>query len=117
MFGKYIHRAVSAFLLFFVFIAPSVAQNPPAAAPQPPPMPHLDVYGFVMTDFGYDLRTNDPNWFDVNRPTKLPSFDREFGRDGKIFAGVRQTKFGVKGYEPTPWGELRTQFEFDMFGV
>lgn len=26
-----------------------------------------------MTDFGYDLRSNDPDWFDVVRPTKLPS--------------------------------------------
>jgi hypothetical protein len=80
-------------------------------------MPRLDIYGFVMTDFGYDVRSNDPNWFDVVRPTKLPSFQDEFGRSGRTFAGVRQTRFGVKGSEQTPLGELKTQFEFDMFGV
>jgi outer membrane DcaP-like protein len=106
---------ISPIIFFFSIIAPAAAQTPAPA--QAPPVPRLDIYGFVMTDFGYDLRTNDPNWFDVNRPTKLPSFDREFGRDGKTFAGVRQTRFGVKGYEATSWGELRTQFEFDMFGV
>jgi hypothetical protein len=82
-----------------------------------PPVPRLDIYGFVMTDFGYDLMQNDPNWFDVTRPTKLPSFKNEFGRNGRTYAGVRQTRFGVKSYENTPMGELKTQFEFDLFGV
>ena len=31
------------------------------------------VYGHVMTDAGYQFFTADPNWFDVMRPTKLPS--------------------------------------------
>jgi len=60
---------------------------------------------------------NDPNWFDVNRPSKLPAFKNEFGRNGRTYAGVRQTKFGIKAYEDTPLGELKTHFEFDMFGV
>src|SRR4051812_19925704 len=94
---------------------PDPATQAPAA--QTPAVPRFDIYGFVMTDFGYDLRSNDPNWFDVLRPTKLPSFNREFGRNSRTFAGVRQTKFGVKGSEPTPFGELKTQFEFDFFGV
>jgi hypothetical protein len=51
------------------------------------------------------------------RPSKLPSFAGEFGRDGKTYAGVRQTRFGVKGYEATQYGEMKTRFEFDMFGV
>jgi hypothetical protein len=77
----------------------------------------LDIYGFVMTDFGFDLMQNDPNWFDVNRPSKLPAFKNEFGRNGRTYAGVRQTKFGIKAYEATPMGELKTHFEFDFFGV
>jgi len=51
------------------------------------------------------------------RPTKLPSFRDEFGRDGRTFAGVRQTRFGVKGFQPTNYGELKTTFEFELFGV
>src|ERR1051325_8653863 len=97
-------------LLLLLLAAPQTA---PAASQTAPAAPRLDIYGFVMTDFGYDLRANDPDWFDVNRPTKLPSFDRQFGRDSKIFAGVRQSRFGVKGVEPTSWGDLKTQFEFD----
>jgi DcaP outer membrane protein len=92
------------------------AQTAPTQA-QTPPKPYLDVYGFAQLDLGYDFKTNDPNWFDVNRPTKLPSFAGEFGRDGKTYAGVRQTRFGVKGSEPTALGELKAVFEFDMFGV
>ena len=35
---------------------------------------NIDLYGFIMLDTGYDFKTNDPDWFDVVRPTKLPSF-------------------------------------------
>jgi len=34
----------------------------------------FEVYGFAMLDAGYDFKSNDPNWFDTVRPTKLPSF-------------------------------------------
>jgi hypothetical protein len=46
---------------------PAAAQNPPCAPPCAPPataqpatVPYLDIYGFVMTDFGYDLRKLKP---------------------------------------------------------
>jgi len=100
--------------------APCPTPNPcqtPAPSPPALALPRLDIYGFVMTDFGFDLMANDPNWFDVNRPSKLPAFKNEFGRNGRTYAGVRQTKFGIKAYEDTPLGELKTHFEFDMFGV
>lgn len=78
----------------------------------------LDIYGFAQLDMGYDFGQNDPDWFDVVRPTKLPSFQNEFsGRDGIFYASVRQTRFGVKSYLPTALGELKTIFEFELFGV
>ena len=104
--------------------SPGQATTPPAlpSAGQAPPTPavpdqRLEVYGYVMTDFGYNFETINPDWFDVMRPTKLPSFRDEFGRDGKTFAGLRQTRFGVKGFQPTKYGELKTTFEFELFGV
>src|SRR4029077_16172642 len=48
------------------------AQTAPTQA-QTPPKRYLDIYGFAQLDLGYDFKTNDPNWFDVNRPSKLPS--------------------------------------------
>ncbi len=51
------------------------------------------------------------------RPTKLPSFDDEFGDDGRTYAGVRQSRLGVKGYIPTGDSEIKTIFEFELFGV
>ena len=54
-----------------------------------------------MLDFGYQFKQSDPGWFDVVRPTKLPSFKDQFAPDGKIFADVRQTRFGVKSSTPT----------------
>ena len=77
----------------------------------------LEVYGFVMTDAGYNAKQIDPNWFDVVRPTKLPSSKGEFGTDGNAYFSVRQTRFGVKSYLPTSLGELKTTFEFELFGT
>lgn len=77
----------------------------------------FEVYGFVMTDAGYNANQIHPDWFDVVRPTKLPSFEGEFGTDGNAYFSVRQTRFGVKSYLPTPLGELKTTFEFELFGT
>ena len=77
----------------------------------------IDLYGFIMLDSGYDFKTNDPNWFDVMRPTKLPAYAGEFAPDGKVYYGVRQTRFGVKTATQTPAGDLKTQFEFELFGT
>src|SRR5262245_20398119 len=65
--------------------APSTGNAEPAAEPTPAPepasprqavtRPRLDIYGFAMLDMGYQFRQNDPDWFDVIRPTKLPAFN------------------------------------------
>jgi hypothetical protein len=103
---------------------PTAASNG-APAPEKPPRPqkqdepkgNIDLYGFIMLDSGYDFNTNNPDWFDVIRPTKLPSFSGEFAPDGKAYFGVRQTRFGVKTSTPTGLGTLKTQFEFELFGT
>src|SRR5690348_15151875 len=77
----------------------------------------MDIYGFIMMDAGYNEKQNDPAWFDVVRPTKLPSVGNQYGSDGNFYFSVRQTRFGVKNYFDTPKGKLFTQFEFEMFGT
>jgi hypothetical protein len=77
----------------------------------------FEVYGFVMTDAGYNVNTINPDWYDAIKVAKLPSYKGEFGPDGKIFFSVRQTRFGVNGSIPTALGEFKTKFEFDLFGV
>ena len=97
------------------------ARRPAAAAAQEPAKaeakPRMDIYGFAMLDMGYQTGQNDPNWFDVLRPTKLPSYENEYGEDGRFFAGVRQSRLGVKGFIPTDVGEIKTIFEFELFGT
>ncbi|HEX7334420.1 MAG TPA: DcaP family trimeric outer membrane transporter [Pyrinomonadaceae bacterium] len=75
------------------------------------------VYGFAMLDAGYQFKQNHPDWFDVIRPTKLPSVANEFAPNGKTYYGVRQSRLGVKSTTPTKYGELKTQFEFELFGT
>ena len=77
----------------------------------------IDLYGFVMVDTGYESGQTHPDWFDVVRPTKLPSFKDEFGGNGNVYFGVRQTRFGVKTSTATALGDLKTQFEFELFGT
>lgn len=92
-------------------VAAGAAQQPQEAKPW------MDIYGFAMLDIGENFTQIHPDWFDTLRVTKLPSYKDEFGKDGQTFAGVRQSRFGVKTGSSTPLGELKTQFEFEMFGT
>jgi hypothetical protein len=77
---------------------------------------YFELYGFILTDGGYNFNSIDPDWFDVMRPTKLPKYKNQFGPDGNYFISVRQTRFGVKSSTATKLGDLKTQFDFDLFG-
>jgi hypothetical protein len=76
-----------------------------------------EIYGFIMMDAGYNFNQIQPDWFDVVRPTKLPTYENQYGSDGNFFFSVRQTRLGFKNYFPTSKGDLFTQFEFEMFGT
>ena len=100
---------------------------PPATAtveaPPPPPPPavqgrsSMEIYGFAMLDIGQNFKTINSNWFDTMRVTKLPSFEGQHGEDLNAFAGVRQSRLGVRASTPTALGDLKTTFEFELFGV
>jgi len=93
------------------------AAIPAGKADNPNGESKFEVYGFAMLDTGYDFKTNHPDWYDTMRPTKLPSFGGEFGPEGKTYMGVRQSRLGVKYTAPTKYGELKTIFEFELFGT
>jgi hypothetical protein len=99
-------RVMWSLVLLVCFAAPTAAADTT-----------FDFYGFVMMDAGYDFNQVDPSWFDVLRTTKLPAFDNQFGADGNAYFSVRQTRFGVKSTTPTDIGDLKTQFEWELFGV
>lgn len=77
----------------------------------------FEIYGLVMTDVIYNFDQINPDYFDVVRPSQLPSYKGEYGTNGNTFFSVRQSTFGVKSYSPTRLGELKTIFEFDLFGL
>src|SRR5258705_10305723 len=99
--------------------APAAAAPADAAAqaPAPQPRPSIHIYGFALLHMGFQQEQNNPDWYDVLRPTSLPSFEHEFGQGGHNFAGFRQSRLGVKTTTPTTLGDLKTTFEFDLFGV
>ena len=102
---------------------PATPADPPSTNPAKPQDDNskgestFQIYGFAMLDAGYQFKQNHPDWFDVIRPVKLPSFPNEFAPNGKSYFGVRQSRLGVKSTTPTKYGELKTQFEFELFGT
>lgn len=81
------------------------------------PHKNFEIYGLVMTDVIYNFNQIHPDYFDVVRPSQLPSYQGEYGSDGNTYFSVRQSTFGVKSYTPTKYGELKTIFEFDLYGL
>jgi hypothetical protein len=87
------------------------------AQPAPDAKPSMEIYGFTMLDIGHDFEQINPDWFDTLRVTKLPAFEHEFGEDNNTFSGVRQSRLGFKTSTPTSLGDLKTTFEFELFGT
>ena len=110
-------------LLLAAGVAGARAQNPPAGQQTvsvdatPAPKPSFEIYGFAMLDMGHDFKQIHPSWSDTMRVTKLPKVADEFGEDHNTFAGVRQSRLGVRSSTPTALGEIKTTFEFELFGT
>ena len=123
-------RASSVWLLTSVLLLGGVpgvwAQDTPGATgtaagasaqAQPPAKTTFEVYGFAMLDIGHDFKQIKPEWFDTMRVTRLPAFENQYGRDHNTFAGVRQSRLGFRSSTPTDLGDLKTIFEFELFGT
>ena len=101
-------------------ISAALGGNPYGAttkAAQEKPKSTFEIYGFAMLDIGHDFKQIHPDWYDTLRLTKLPKVPNEFGEDNSSFAGVRQSRLGFKSSTPTAAGELKTIFEFELFGT
>jgi hypothetical protein len=88
-----------------------------AAAQAQDALPPLEIYGFVQADAIVDHNQNDPDWYDVSRPSTLPAFANQFGRNGRFYVSPRQSRLGVTGARPTRHGDVQATFEFDLFGL
>src|SRR5262245_32219218 len=115
--------AASLFCVACLLRAGTVAGQPPRIGQTPrenaarPSAPTLDIDGSVQADAIVDFKRNDPSWYDVNRPSKLPSDPLAFGRDHHFYLSPRQSHFGVTGDLPTGSSHVKATIEFDMFGV
>jgi hypothetical protein len=96
---------------------PGAADTPPAPAQGAAPKSTFEIYGFAMLDIGQNFTQIHPDWYDTLRVTKLPAVKDEFGHDNSTFAGVRQSRLGVRSSTPTDVGDLKTIFEFELFGT
>ena len=92
-------------------IAPATTTQVPANS-----QPTMEIYGWAEADAIVDFKQNNPDWYDTNRPSKLPSFTQEFGQDGRFYLSPRHSRFGVKSTLPTSAGDVQATFEIDMVG-
>jgi hypothetical protein len=82
----------------------------------------LEFYGFVETDGIYDDNPMNPAWSATLRPSMIPvdcalSGQAGCGTHAATVMSVKQSRFGFKTLTPTAFGDFKTQFEFDLFGV
>ena len=57
---------------------PSEAAPAAAQAAQQEARPSVEIYGFGMGDAIADFNQNNPDWYDVVRPSRLPKVANEF---------------------------------------
>jgi hypothetical protein len=107
-------RLIAALALLLLIGVPATAQAQPATQDD---KGTLEIYGFGQADAIADFKQNNPDWYDVNRPSRLPNVANQFGQDGHFYLSARQSRLGVKGEVPTSNGSVKGQFEIDMFGV
>ena len=93
------------------------ATKPPATGAQADAKTTFEIYGFAMLDIGHDFKQIKPEWYDTLRVTRLPSFENQYGENNNTFAGVRQSRLGFRTSTPTDYGDLKTIFEFELFGT
>ena len=79
--------------------------------------PRVELFGQLVSDVIYDFYQSAPASFDVVRPTQLPAFSDEFGRDGRQYFSVRPTRFGVRTAFPTKLGRIDGIFDWDLSGT
>ncbi|HEY6143263.1 MAG TPA: DcaP family trimeric outer membrane transporter [Flavobacterium sp.] len=104
-------KITNSFLIIFLLSCSLTAQNTESDK-------IMDIFGFVMMDSGYDFGRMNPDWYDTMRPTQiLDKQGNEYQPQGVFYMSVRQTTFGVKNYIETPMGQVKTHFEFDLFGM
>ena len=77
----------------------------------------FEVYGFAQLDYIQDFGRSSPVWEATLRPSRLPTVDGQYGADGQAVFSVRQSRFGTRTRNIVQDSELKTQFEFDMYGV
>ena len=110
-----VHRAVrvrTVQCLAFLLVVAGCTRSARAQGP-----PSVEVYGFGMADAIFDFNQVNPDWYDSLRPSRLPKVENEFGQDGRFYLSARQTRFGVRGNLPTSNGDVKAQFEFDLYGT
>jgi hypothetical protein len=77
--------------------------------------PTLEINGFAMLDAIYDFNRVAPEWAATLRPSRIPVPNTL--PNGQTIFSIRQSRLNFLGTLPSSMGDIKTRFEFDLFGV
>jgi hypothetical protein len=83
------------------------AQSPPSAPDSLIKRPRIEFFGQLVSDVIHDFNVVNPDFYDVLRPTQLPAFQDEFGRNNHSWFSVRPTRIGTRLTVPTDAGHIK----------
>src|SRR5688572_7719272 len=78
---------------------------------------NLELYGFVQLDAIQDFKRVHPDWDSTLRPSRIPTFNGQYGSDGQSVFSVRQSRLGVKANGNLAGKPYEAKFEFDLYGT
>lgn len=77
----------------------------------------IEIHGQVWLTTDYNFQSQDPNWFEMLRPSKISNDKGEaYAGNGNFSVGVRPSRFGIQVRQATEKGMIKTQFDFDLVG-
>ena len=111
-------RAVATFAAAFGSWPAAAAAQGGRAGDEGHDTPKLEIYGFGQGDFVVDFKRNNPDWFDVNRPSRLPVQPERIRRERPLLAQRASEPLRREGHDARRGdGDVFATFDFDLFGV
>ena len=85
---------------------------------KPEAKPTFEIYGFAMLDIGHDFKQINPDWFDTMRVTQAALVRGSVrARQQHVRRACGRAASACRSSTPTALGDLKTTFEFELFGT
>ena len=77
----------------------------------------MEIYGFMMLDSGFDCRTKQPRLVRHREANQITRLRTRVRRGPSLVRRRPSEPIRCRTYTPTKYGDLKTVFEFELFGT